>query len=82
MLSDLRESGSLEQDADVVVFLFRPDYYGITRDEGGNDVTGLGEYIVAKQRNGSTGIARMRFRAEVMQYIDPHQQQTTDILPF
>lgn len=81
MLSDLRESGSLEQDADVVVFLFRPDYYGITRDEGGNDVTGLGEYIVAKQRNGSTGIARMRFRAEIMQYMDPHQTQT-QILPF
>jgi replicative DNA helicase len=82
MLSDLRESGSLEQDADVVVFLFRPDYYGITRDEGGNDVTGLGEYIVAKQRNGSTGIARMRFRAEVMQYIDPNQQQHIENLPF
>ena len=70
MLSDLRESGSLEQDADVVVFLFRPEYYGITRDDTGNDLTGIGEYIVAKQRNGSTGIAPMRFNASVMRYTD------------
>jgi replicative DNA helicase len=71
MLSDLRESGSLEQDADVVVFLFRPEYYGITRDEAGNDLTGIGEYIVAKQRNGSTGIAPMRFHPNIMRYTDP-----------
>jgi len=82
MLSDLRESGSLEQDADVVVFLFRPDYYGITRDDSGNDLTGSGEYIVAKQRNGSTGIAKMRFKAEVMQYTDFNKQPIQTIEAF
>jgi replicative DNA helicase len=81
MLSDLRESGSLEQDADVVVFLFRPEYYGIKRDEAGNDLTGIGEYIVAKQRNGSTGLAPMRFNANVMRYTDPSIKLTPS-LPF
>jgi replicative DNA helicase len=77
MLSDLRESGSLEQDADVVVFLFRPEYYGFKVDESGNGMEGVGEYIVAKQRNGSTGIARIRFKAEVMQYVDFNQNTNT-----
>jgi replicative DNA helicase len=68
LLSDLRESGSLEQDADVVAFLFRPEYYGITEDEEGHSTSGLGEYIVAKQRNGPTGIAQMKFDHPVMKY--------------
>jgi replicative DNA helicase len=48
-LSDLRESGSIEQDADMVIFLYRPEYYGITEDEEGNPVTGMGEVIIAKE---------------------------------
>lgn len=68
LLSDLRESGSLEQDADVVAFLFRPEYYGIDHDEDGNSTIGLGEYIVAKQRNGPTGIAQMEFVHNTMKY--------------
>ena len=71
LLSDLRESGSLEQDADIVSFLFRPEYYGITQDDQGNSTQGLGEYIVAKQRNGATGICEMKFIPEVMRYVDP-----------
>jgi replicative DNA helicase len=70
LLSDLRESGSLEQDADVVTFLFRPEYYDMMRDERGNSTEGLGEYIVAKQRNGSIGIAQMRFHPSIMKYTD------------
>lgn len=54
-LSDLRESGSLEQDADMVIFLFRPEYYGIELDEQGNSLKGVMELIIAKQRNGSIG---------------------------
>jgi replicative DNA helicase len=82
MLSDLRESGSLEQDADIVVFLYRPEYYGVVADEAGNSVEGLGEYIVAKQRNGSTGIARMRFLPNVMRYIEYSNQIKNEPLPF
>ncbi|NEM96184.1 replicative DNA helicase [Pontibacter burrus] len=51
-LSDLRESGSIEQDADTVVFLYRPEYYGITEDELGNSTAGTLQHIFAKHRNG------------------------------
>jgi replicative DNA helicase len=54
MLSDLRESGSIEQDADLVFFLYRPEYYGVTQDEMGNSVKGIVEVIIAKHRNGAT----------------------------
>jgi len=54
-LSDLRESGSIEQDADGVVFLLRPSYYGITEDENGNDLTNTLEMIVSKNRHGGLG---------------------------
>jgi replicative DNA helicase len=70
ILADLRESGSLEQDADVVTFLFRPEYYGIDTMEGGHSTEGLGEYIIAKQRNGGTGICPMRFHHNIMKYTD------------
>ena len=60
-LSDLRESGSIEQDADMVLFLYRPEYYGITQDMEGNNTTGVGEVIIAKHRNGSLGDVRLRF---------------------
>lgn len=52
-LSDLRESGALEQDADLVAFLYRPEYYGIREDEEGNSLAGVTEYIIAKHRNGA-----------------------------
>jgi replicative DNA helicase len=61
MLSDLRESGSIEQDADVVMFVHRPEYYGITVDEDGMPTEGTAEVIIGKQRNGPTGIAKMAF---------------------
>src|SRR5690606_36746449 len=51
-LSDLRESGSIEQDADMVLFLYRPEYYGIVEDENGNSTAGIAEIIIAKHRNG------------------------------
>jgi len=52
-LSDLRESGAIEQDADMVIFLHRPDRYGFTEDEKGNSLVGVIEAIIAKQRNGA-----------------------------
>ncbi len=75
ILADLRESGSLEQDADVVSFLFRPEYYGIMEMEGGHSTEGLGEYIIAKQRNGGTGICPMRFHHSIMKYTDLSEQE-------
>ena len=60
-LSDLRESGSIEQDADMVMFLYRPEYYGITEDENGMPTSGTGEVIIAKHRNGSLGSVQLKF---------------------
>ncbi len=52
MLSDLRDSGSIEQDADMVIFLYRPEYYGITVDDVGESTEGLTEFIISKSRGG------------------------------
>lgn len=60
-LSDLRESGSIEQDADIVMFLYRPEYYDITEDEEGLPTTGMGEVIIAKHRNGSLENVKLKF---------------------
>ncbi|TAE66846.1 MAG: replicative DNA helicase [Bacteroidetes bacterium] len=60
-LSDLRESGSIEQDADMVMFLYRPEYYGITEDMNGNPTKDIGEVIIAKHRNGSLDTVQLRF---------------------
>jgi replicative DNA helicase len=70
MLSDLRESGAIEQDADIVTFLYRPEYYGIFADEDGRDTTGLTEVIVAKHRNGAVDTVRLRFTKEFARFTD------------
>ena len=63
-LSDLRESGAIEQDADMVCFIHRPEYYKIYSDEKGNDLHGMAEIIIAKHRNGAVGDVLLRFRGE------------------
>lgn len=70
LLSDLRESGSIEQDADMVLFLYRPEYYGITEDEGGNPTQGLTEVIVAKHRNGSLDSVMLKFVGKYTKFED------------
>jgi replicative DNA helicase len=67
-LSDLRDSGAIEQDADKVILLHRPEYYKITEDEKGNDLTGVVEFIVAKNRNGVTGEVRLLFDADIPRF--------------
>lgn len=69
-LSDLRESGSIEQDADMVIFLYRPEYYGIQRDENGDSNDGVAELIVAKQRNGRVGSCRAFYDKPTMRFRD------------
>lgn len=69
-LSDLRESGSIEQDADMVMFLYRPEYYGITEDEGGASTAGVGEVIIAKHRNGSLENVKLRFIGKYTKFTD------------
>ena len=70
MLSDLRESGSIEQDADMVLFLYRPEYYGLTEDEEGRSTIGIGEVIIAKHRNGETGTVPLRFISKFVKFLD------------
>lgn len=67
-LSDLRESGAIEQDADIVAFIHRPEYYGYTIDEDNNDLKGVAEIIVAKHRNGATDDLRFRFKGEFTRF--------------
>jgi replicative DNA helicase len=69
-LSDLRESGSIEQDADIVMFLYRAEYYKITVDEDGMPTQGVGEAIIAKHRNGSTGTAKLKFIGKFTKFGD------------
>lgn len=68
-LSDLRESGAIEQDADIVCFIHRPEYYlRSDTDANGNDIRGLAEFIVAKHRSGSVDDIKMRFKAKYARF--------------
>ncbi len=69
-LSDLRESGAIEQDADLVLFIHRPEYYGIDVDEEGNSLKGIAEIIIAKHRNGATGDIQLKFVREFVKFVD------------
>jgi replicative DNA helicase len=66
-LSDLRESGSIEQDADVVMFIYRPDIYGLKGDDGAS-LEGIAEIIIGKQRNGPVGSIHLQWNAESATY--------------
>lgn len=67
-LSDLRESGAIEQDADMVCFIHRPEYYKILEDDKGNSLIGLAEIIIAKHRNGATADVLLRFKSEFARF--------------
>lgn len=67
-LADLRESGAIEQDADMVCFIHRPEYYKIYTDDKGNDLTGKAEIIIAKHRNGAVGDVLLSFKSEFARF--------------
>ena len=72
LLSDLRESGAIEQDADIVSFIFRPEYYGMTEwdDDDHSPCEGQGEFIVAKHRNGGMDNIRLKFTGHLALFSD------------
>ena len=70
ILSDLRESGSIEQDADQVLFIYRPEYYGLTEDEEGRPTAGLAEIIIAKNRHGALETVPLRFIDKFARFTD------------
>lgn len=76
-LSDLRESGAIEQDADIVLFIHRPEKYGISEYPDGTPTKGVAEIIVAKHRNGATGDVLLRFEDRFARFAD----MDSDYLP-
>jgi replicative DNA helicase len=76
-LSDLRDSGSLEQDADAVVFIYRPEYHHEYTDKNGNSTIGVAEIIISKNRNGKIANKKCRFISKFAQFTDWDTQ--TDI---
>ena len=70
-LSDLRESGAIEQDADMVIFVHRPEYYHIYHDENGNDLRGMAQIIIAKHRKGAVGDVLLHFRGQYTRFANP-----------
>ena len=70
-LSDLRESGAIEQDADMVLFVHRPEYYHIYHDENGNDLRGMAQIIIAKHRKGAVGDVLLHFLGQYTRFANP-----------
>lgn len=73
ILSDLRESGAIEQDADLVLFIYRAEYYKIDEFEDGSSTQGVAEVIIAKHRNGAVGDVKLRFIADFARFEDYSQ---------
>jgi replicative DNA helicase len=69
-LSDLRESGAIEQDADMVIFIYRPEYYDMLEGENGENLRGKGEIIIAKHRNGSLNSVYLKFIGQFIKFTD------------
>ena len=74
-LSDLRESGAIEQDADMVIFVHRPEYYRIYQDDNGRDLRGMAQIIIAKHRKGATGDVLLTFRGELTRFENPEDSR-------
>ncbi len=70
ILSDLRESGAIEQDADMVVFIYRPEYYGLTDGDENESLKGIAQIIIAKHRNGPLGEVDLQFVNQFARFQD------------
>lgn len=77
-LSDLRESGAIEQDADMVMFIYRPEYYGLTETEDNLPTANLAEIIVAKNRNGALKTVNLKFIAHLTKFTDMNEFDFVD----
>jgi len=77
-LSDLRESGAIEQDADMVLFVHRPEYYHIFQDESGRDLHGMAQILIAKHRKGATGDVLLTFRGEYTRFENPEDTRLSN----
>ncbi len=71
ILSDLRESGSIEQDADMVIFIYRPEYYNVEDESYGGQVEGVAEIVIAKNRHGATKDISLKFIGKYAKFTDP-----------
>ena len=80
-LSDLRESGAIEQDADMVLFVHRPEYYHIYQDDNGRDLHGMAQIIIAKHRKGATGDVLLTFRGEYTRFENPEDKAIENRAP-
>jgi len=80
-LSDLRESGAIEQDADMVLFVHRPEYYHIYQDDNGRDLHGMAQIIIAKHRKGATGDVLLTFRGEFTRFENPEDKSIDNRAP-
>jgi replicative DNA helicase len=78
ILSDLRESGSIEQDADMVLFIYRPEYYKIDVDETGESTSGIAEVSIAKNRNGPLKDIRLRFISKYAKFVDAEMEYSSN----
>lgn len=77
-LSDLRESGAIEQDADMVLFVHRPEYYHIYQDDHGNDLRGMAQVIIAKHRKGATGDVTLTFKGAFTRFENPDESRMSN----
>ena len=82
VLSDLRESGSIEQDADMVLFIYRADRYDITEDEDGNLTAGVAEILLRKNRNGPTGKVKLKFIERFAKFADMSSLDQNEVKKF
>ena len=78
-LSDLRGSGAIEQDADMVIFIHRPEYYHLYKDENGNDLKGKAVIIIAKHRNGAVGDVLLTFKGQYARFENPNDEASVPL---